>query len=161
MLIRLLFLVTLVKKYPKWQPFWLFFENFQKSVDGLQKISKIRTRWQGKAQRSSLTNSLDNLCGHSAGIIGRLEKKEVSIRKTAEWTTKQLNSLLSKKNKLLNWRVWSWLRLNAGGRLNTCKSNGSSRKACFSGWRVADGWVIPGKLPIRGGQHLETGANTA
>ena len=25
----------------------------------------------------------------------------------------------------LNWRVWSWLRLNAGGMLNTCKSNGS------------------------------------
>jgi len=22
----------------------------------------------------------------------------------------------------LNWRVWSWLRLNAGGMLYTCKS---------------------------------------
>ena len=27
-------------------------------------------------------------------------------------------------NSLLQWRVWSWLRMNASGRLNTCKSNG-------------------------------------
>ena len=43
----------------------------------------------------------------------------------------------------LNWRVWSWLRLNAGGRLNTCKSNGSRRKLAFlltSGGRVSNAW---------------------
>ena len=58
-------------------------------------------------------------------------------------------------------RVWSWLRLNAGGRPNTCKSNGNIEKACFLWWRVADGWVRSGKLPDRGGQQLETVANTA
>ena len=26
--------------------------------------------------------------------------------------------------RLLQWRVWSWLRMNASGRPNTCKSNG-------------------------------------
>ena len=26
----------------------------------------------------------------------------------------------------LQWRVWSWLRMNASGRLNTCKSWGSA-----------------------------------
>ena len=37
------------------------------------------------------------------------------------------------------WRVWSWLRMNAGGVLNTCKSNGKA-PACW-GARVANGWV--------------------
>ena len=37
--------------------------------------------------------------------------------------------------KRLNSRVWSWLRTNAGGVPNTCKSNGALR--CL----VANGWV--------------------
>ena len=40
------------------------------------------------------------------------------------------------------WRVWSWLRTNAGGVLNTCKSNGKA-SAC-RGTRVANGWVTRG-----------------
>lgn len=28
-----------------------------------------------------------------------------------------------KPNRIFNMRVWSWLRTNAGGRLNTCKSS--------------------------------------
>ena len=42
---------------------------------------------------------------------------------------------------ILQWRVWSWLRMNASYRLNTCKSRGNKRKACFSCWRPAHGWV--------------------
>ena len=34
--------------------------------------------------------------------------------------------------KLLNMRVWSWLRMNAGGVLNTCKSNGVLMNERFS-----------------------------
>ena len=30
-----------------------------------------------------------------------------------------------KSKQFLQWRVWSWLRMNASGRLNTCKSRGS------------------------------------
>ena len=30
-----------------------------------------------------------------------------------------------KNKQFLQWRVWSWLRMNASGRLNTCKSRGS------------------------------------
>ena len=41
----------------------------------------------------------------------------------------------------LQWRVWSWLRMNASYRLNTCKSRGSTEEACFFGWRPAHGWV--------------------
>ena len=40
---------------------------------------------------------------------------------------------------LLNWRVWSWLRLNAGGMLNTCKSNADKVLApLMSGGRVSN-----------------------
>ena len=38
----------------------------------------------------------------------------------------------------LQWRVWSWLRMNASGRPNTCKSNG---KRPFGAVRVAHGCV--------------------
>ena len=32
----------------------------------------------------------------------------------------------------LQWRVWSWLRMNASGRLNTCKSRGSIKLCLHS-----------------------------
>ena len=35
------------------------------------------------------------------------------------------------------WRVWSWLRMNASGRLNTCKSRGSTGSNTW--WRPANG----------------------
>ena len=50
-------------------------------------------------------------------------------------------------NKHFNMRVWSWLRMNAGGVLNTCKSNealsnkSSEELDCDL---VADGWVTRG-----------------
>ena len=44
-------------------------------------------------------------------------------------------------NDILQWRVWSWLRMNASYRLNTCKSRGSMKEACFLWWRPAHGWV--------------------
>ena len=42
---------------------------------------------------------------------------------------------------ILQWRVWSWLRMNASYRLNTCKSRGSMLVACNRWWRPAHGWV--------------------
>ena len=42
---------------------------------------------------------------------------------------------------ILQWRVWSWLRMNASYRLNTCKSRGSMTIACYCRWRPAHGWV--------------------
>ena len=44
-------------------------------------------------------------------------------------------------NIILQWRVWSWLRMNASYRLNTCKSRGNDIEACFDGRRPAHGWV--------------------
>ena len=43
------------------------------------------------------------------------------------------------KNTNLQWRVWSWLRINASGRPNTCKSRGNrGSNIC---WRPAHGCV--------------------
>ena len=50
--------------------------------------------------------------------------------------------------KTFNMRVWSWLRMNAGGVLNTCKSNEAFlydpfgvTKLWLSGGRVSNAWV--------------------
>ena len=51
---------------------------------------------------------------------------------------------LVRESKLLNMRVWSWLRMNAGGVLNTCKSNGLYMKPSdckVSGGRVSNAWI--------------------
>ena len=53
-------------------------------------------------------------------------------KREQEWSLKteqNVNSLLARiwtnfwKNKIFFWRVWSWLRMNAGGMPKTCKSN--------------------------------------
>ena len=44
----------------------------------------------------------------------------------------------------LQWRVWSWLRMNASGRLNTCKSRGNREKLAFpltTGARVRNAYA--------------------
>ena len=46
---------------------------------------------------------------------------------------------LRKTKHFLQWRVWSWLRINASGRPNTCKSRGS-------------GWSASVLLPATGGR---------
>ena len=48
-------------------------------------------------------------------------------------------------SKHFNMRVWSWLRMNAGGVLNTCKSNEADwsfrTEIWLSGGRVSNAWV--------------------
>ena len=48
----------------------------------------------------------------------------------------------SSKGKNFNMRVRSWLRINAGGVLNTCKSNGvRGFGPVLSGGRVSNAWA--------------------
>ena len=52
----------------------------------------------------------------------------------------------AKDIKIIQWRVWSWLRMNASGRLNTCKSRGSMRRRFVevlmaTGARVRNAWA--------------------
>ena len=57
---------------------------------------------------------------------------------------------ITQKN-IFFWRVWSWLRMNAGGMPKTCKSNEVAHwrmRACtnldLDSHLVADGWVTRG-----------------
>ena len=52
------------------------------------------------------------------------------------------NKIIRSMMNVFNLRVWSWLRTNAGGRLNTCKSSGLFREA------AADGLVTRGNVPF-------------
>ena len=56
----------------------------------------------------------------------------------------RLKSLIEITNKNLQRRVWSWLRMNASYRLNTCKSRGFIKEACFfdetTGARVSNAY---------------------
>ena len=48
-------------------------------------------------------------------------------------------------------RVWSWLRMNASDRLNTCKSRGSMICSNTDWWRPAHGWVTRMQLTYQRG----------
>ena len=67
-------------------------------------------------------------CRQATSIAGRTDRLGVALFCAMPWD-------------ILQWRVWSWLRMNASYRLNTCKSRGSITKACFCWWRPAHGWV--------------------
>ena len=52
--------------------------------------------------------------------IWRTTNQKIGSFKTVDFSeTENLTSAMTN----LNMRVWSWLRMNAGGVLNTCKSN--------------------------------------
>ena len=70
---------------------------------------------------------------NSNATLKILKKKFQKFRRTKhlrrhqkDVTDKKSQKVLLSRNKHLNLnlRVWSWLRMNAGGVLNTCKSNG-------------------------------------
>ena len=77
-------------------------------------------------------------------------QKQVSNRNEPKNSVKEKPEGLiwPEENFLL--RVWSWLRMNAGGVLNTCKSNGVMKRAGSACTEqsfhnlVADGWVTRG-----------------
>ena len=70
------------------------------------------------------------------------QRQFISLKLSLSFNKIDLRNFGSLNTILL--RVWSWLRMNAGGVLNTCKSNGEPLKEDSSNWYgflVADGWV--------------------
>ena len=58
-------------------------------------------------------------------ISGNIERKR-NVVFICQIPLRKLSSQDSNKTLFfIQWRVWSWLRMNASGRLNTCKSRGS------------------------------------
>ena len=68
-------------------------------------------------------------------------EQNCSIYLSISFKGKRIVRTLTKHYFLLQWRVWSWLRMNASGRPNTCKSRGIGVEACFNCRRPAHGCV--------------------
>ena len=85
-----------------------------------------------------IVNSAFPLCGKS-----KRRQRVCRFRKNRK---KSQTMRLAGQN--FNIRVWSWLRMNAGGVLNTCKSSGDMKSesfgrkiSYFSGGRVSNVWA--------------------
>ena len=88
-----------------------------------------------KRQKSSLRDLHNST---SSTSIGKLIFRIDTVKEVWLWTTiTDSGARIIKQFKQR--RVWSWLRMNASDRLNTCKSRGST--GSNTGWRPAHGWV--------------------
>ena len=98
-----------------------------------------KTCWQRKREDDILIKHC------SKGQWGSSLKTEQEIDTLQETTN--VNKFMQERQRkavtieeLIKWRVWSWLRINAGGVPNTCKSIDRS-PACWTEIE-ANGWVI-------------------
>ena len=114
------------KKFPKNLEVWKIVFTFaplsakQKRIVLKKNLSKIRYEF---------FEDIEQLRSFSS-----LEKREISNN------TFEIRAKIYIQN-FLQWRVWSWLRMNASGRPNTCKSRGIMIEACFNYMRPAHGCV--------------------
>ncbi len=78
------------------------------------------------------------------GFILRCDQQFRCVSESVEsWLFEDFCSVRGRVNDT-NWRVWSWLRTNAGGVAKTCKSNELSIwviERVVSGERVRNKWV--------------------
>ena len=89
-------------------------------------------------------NSIDRNCSTRETSTNRHSEKKWDTRPVKIlYTVLYIQNKIIRKNEkdILQWRVWSWLRMNASYRLNTCKSRGSMKSACWLWWRPAHGCV--------------------
>ena len=98
-----------------------------------------------KRQKSSLRDLHNST---SSTSIGKLIFRIDTVKEVWLWTTiTDSGARIIKQFKQR--RVWSWLRMNASDRLNTCKSRGST--GSNTGWRPAHGWVTRMQLTYQRG----------
>ena len=111
-----------------------FFEKIYINREVVQEASVwFYVRWMGK--RNEPINS-SSLLLRPASITGNRRKGAFYLiledeRSGTEITRWEFCLVVFTANikfsstHILQWRVWSWLRMNAGYRLNTCKSRGN------------------------------------
>ena len=98
-----------------------------------------------KRQKSSL---IDLHNSTSSTSIGKLIFRIDTVKEVWLWTTiTDSGARIIKQFKQR--RVWSWLRMNASDRLNTCKSRGSGGSNTRR--RPAHGWVTRMQLAYQRG----------
>ena len=128
-----------------------FEKNLKKVVD------KSKTAWYNKQAVAEKDNSKEpwelkieqytdpeNSKNKGEGIRPWV-REEFRTKPSKTGKIKQLELILT--GQTINKRVWSWLRMNAGGVLNTCKSSEANQRKFSDGIRfdwAADGWVTRG-----------------
>ena len=98
-----------------------------------------------KRQKSSLRDLHNST---SSTSIGKLIFRIDTVKEVWLWYNNGFRSEDIRK-QFKQRRVWSWLRMNASDRLNTCKSRGST--GSNTGWRPAHGWVTRMQLTYQRG----------
>ena len=126
-------------------------QTFRKKSSGIIWKFKIKvlifaaTFAKRKRQKSSLRDLHNST---SSTSIGKLIFRIDTVKEVWLWTTiTDSGARIIKQFKQR--RVWSWLRMNASDRLNTCKSRGST--GSNTGWRPAHGWVTRMQLAYQRG----------
>jgi hypothetical protein len=73
----------------------------------------------------------------------RIGEDNENIRRRSKDVKNGYKIRCNKKIARIEWRVWSWLRMNADRMLNTCKS---MRRSTSVEGIMADGWVTRKEL---------------
>ena len=126
-------------------------QTFRKKSSGIIWKFKIKvlifaaTFVKRKRQKSSLRDLHNST---SSTSIGKLIFRIDTVKEVWLWTTiTDSGARIIKQFKQR--RVWSWLRMNASDRLNTCKSRGSGGSDTRR--RPAHGWVTRMQLAYQRG----------
>ena len=121
-------------------------ENFSpKNLEIKKKSLPLQPQSRNDSDKSSLRDLHNSTSSTSIGEeIFRID----TVKEVWLWTTiTDSGARIIKQFKQR--RVWSWLRMNASDRLNTCKSRGST--GSNTGWRPAHGWVTRMQLTYQRG----------
>ena len=121
-------------------------ENFSpKNLEIKKKSLPLQPQSRNDSDKSSLRDLHNSTSSTSIGEeIFRID----TVKEVWLWTTiTDSGARIIKQFKQR--RVWSWLRMNASDRLNTCKSRGST--GSNTGWRPAHGWVTRMQLAYQRG----------
>ena len=114
--------------------FSIFLKNFKKVVDRLKRKCLL---WTLSSKQGALWNLLCAIdWDPQSNILFQIRIRPYGLYPSS---SESLGFELSFR------RVWSWLRMNAGGVVKTCKSNGFSSVAIHlksSGERVRNTWTI-------------------
>ena len=121
-------------------------ENFSpKNLEVKKKSLPLQPQSRNDSDKSSLRDLHNST---SSTSIGKLIFRIDTVKEVWLWTTiTDSGARIIKQFKQR--RVWSWLRMNASDRLNTCKSRGST--GSNTGWRPAHGWVTRMQLTYQRG----------
>ena len=128
-------LLIVIRKWVTWEGWLRGSDPYTLQVE-LAKASEMKI-----FERMEATALLHTLvCRGKVSVTRKTTKSDVLISREfrkSDWTIH------------LQWRVWSWLRMNASGRLNTCKSRGST--GSNTGWRPANGCGTRTQLTLEWG----------